>query len=75
MEKERKNLFSVVFAKDKEDRTEEKAEALAKKIDAAEGIACFTRPQTGEKYWGILVGLHENVKKDLTKEKAKEENE
>ena len=66
-------LFSIVFAENQEDRTEEKAAAMAKEIDEAGGIACFAN-DAGEQYWGVLVNRAELAKKHLTKEKQKEEN-
>lgn len=66
-----KELFSVVFAQKQQDRTEEKTKEFAKQIDSADGIACFTNPETGQYYWGILV----NNKKLIQKKKQEEENE
>lgn len=64
MEKDKQELFSVVFATEKEDRTESKTQELAENISGARGIACFTRPETQEKYWGVLVGRQEKDKKE-----------
>ena len=67
-------LFSVVFAKKQEDRTEEKAKEYAEKIDGAEGIACFANKDDRKKYWGVLVNSGKIAKSNLTKEKKKKEN-
>ena len=56
-----KELFSVVFAENEEDRTEENAQKIAAETEYAEGIACFA-DSDGNKYWGVLL-------------RAKEENE
>ena len=69
-----KELFSVVFAQKQQDRTEEKTKEFAKQIDSADGIACFTNPETGQYYWGILVNSGKIAKSNLTKEKQEEEN-
>lgn len=60
-----KGLFSVAFAKNQENRTEENATKMAAELNGAAGIACFTTKEK-EKYWGVLVRA--DVKNNLTKE-------
>ena len=71
--KMQEGLFSIVFAENKEDRTEEKATKMAAEIDSAEGVACF-KSDDGDQYWGVLINSGKIAKKKQTKEKQKEEN-
>ena len=68
------NLFSVVFAEEMADRTEEKSQELVKEIDSAVGIAKFTNEDGGE-YWGILIDKIKEAKKHMEDAPKGEDND